>query len=57
MNQTILATVNINIGLGRDNPSLIIREGDHVPTLVNKLIENYQLPKKVYSIIMERVAQ
>jgi hypothetical protein len=57
MNQTILATVNINIGLGRDNPSLIIREGDHVPTLVNKLIENYQLPKKVYAIIMERVAQ
>jgi hypothetical protein len=57
MNQTILATVNINIGLGRDNPSLIIREGDHVPTLVNKIIENYQLPKKVYSIIMERVAQ
>lgn len=57
MNQRILATVNINIGLGRDNPSLIIREGDHVPTLVNKLIDNYQLPKKVYSIIMERVAQ
>jgi hypothetical protein len=57
MNQTILATVNINIGLGRDNPSLIIREGDHVPALVNKLIENYQLPKKVYTIIMERVAQ
>jgi hypothetical protein len=25
MNQTILSTVNINIGLGRDNPSLIIR--------------------------------
>jgi hypothetical protein len=57
MNQTILATVNINIGLGRDNPSLIIREGDHVPALINKLIENYQLPKKVYTIIMERVAQ
>jgi hypothetical protein len=57
MDHPILATVNINIGLGWDNPSLVIREGDHVPTLVNKLIENYQLPKKVYAIIMERVAQ
>ena len=39
----VLATVNINIGLGKDNPSLVIREGDDVPTLVNKLIDNYQL--------------
>lgn len=55
--EEVLATVNINIGLGADNPSLIIREGDHVPTLVNRLILNYNLPKKVYAIIMERVAQ
>lgn len=55
--QEVLATVNINIGLGADNPSLVIREGDHVPTLVNRLIHNYNLPKKVYAIIMERVAQ
>lgn len=55
--EEVLATVNINIGLGIDNPSLIIREGDHVPTLVNRLIHNYNLPKKVYAIIMERVAQ
>jgi hypothetical protein len=53
----VLATVNINIGLGKDNPSLVIREGDDVPTLVNKLIDNYQLPKKVFLIIMERVTQ
>ena len=53
----VLATVNINIGLGKDNPSLVIREGDDVPTLVNKLIDNYQLPKKVFVIIMERVSQ
>jgi hypothetical protein len=57
MEPTVLATVNINIGLGRDNPTLTIRQGDHVPALVNRLIENYQLPKKVYAIIMERVAQ
>lgn len=55
--QEVLATVNINIGLGTDNPSLVIREGDHVPSLVNRLISNYNLPKKVYAIIMERVAQ
>lgn len=55
--QEVLATVNINIGLGTDNPSLVIREGDHVPTLVNALISNYNLPKKVYAIIMQRVAQ
>mgnify|MGYP000867960806 FL=1 len=53
----VLATVNINIGLGKDNPSLVIKEGDDVPTLVNKLIDNYQLPKKVFLIIMERVSQ
>ncbi len=55
--EPILATVNINIGLGKHNPSLVIRPGDDVAQLVNQLIEHYSLPKKVYSIIMERVAQ
>lgn len=55
--EAILATVNINIGLGKQNPSLVIRQGDDVAQLVNQLIDHYNLPKKVYAIIMERVAQ
>ena len=54
---SILATVNINIGLGKDNPVLTIRKKDKIPELVDKLIQDYQLPQKVHSIIMERVKQ
>ena len=35
MDQSILATVNINIGLGRDNPSLIIRKHDNIDALIH----------------------
>ena len=55
--ESILATVNINIGLGKDNPVLTIRKKDKIPELVDKLIQDYQLPQKVHSIIMERVKQ
>jgi len=55
--EQVIATVNINIGLGKQNPSLVIRKDDNVPLLVNKLIEDYKLPKKVFAIIMERVSQ
>lgn len=51
----ILATININIGLGKDNPTLVIKANDNISNLIEKLIIDYQLPKKVHSIIMERV--
>ena len=38
---SILATVNINIGLGKDNPVLTIRKKDKIPELVDKLIQDY----------------
>ena len=53
----MIATVNINIGMGKDNPVLRIRASDDVSALVDQLIANYQLPKKVHSIIMARVTQ
>lgn len=53
----VIATVNINIGLGKNNPSLVIRENDSISVLVNKLIMDYNLPKKVYSIIMDKVKE
>ncbi len=52
-----IATVNINIGMGKDNPVLRIKASDDVSVLVDQLIANYQLPKKVHSIIMDRVNQ
>jgi len=29
--EQVIATVNINIGLGKQNPSLVIRKDDNVP--------------------------
>ena len=55
--ESILATININIGLGNENPIFTIRKYDNISTLVDKLIEDYQLPEKVHGIIMERVKQ
>ena len=55
--EPMIATVNINIGMGKDNPVLKIRASDDVSALVDELIANYQLPKKVHSIIMARVTQ
>jgi hypothetical protein len=57
MQKQILATVNINIGLMKDNPCLIIREGDDIHALVNNLIKEYNLPQKAYSLIINRVEQ
>lgn len=57
MDQSILATVNINIGLGKDNPSIIIKKNDNINILIHDLIKKYQLPDKVFSIIMDRVSQ
>ena len=34
----ILATVNINIGLGPKNPTLTIRASDNLADVINKLI-------------------
>ena len=53
----VLATVNINIGLGKNNPALTIRKTDNLEELVNQLINQYQLPKNVHQIIMQRVEQ
>ena len=53
----VLATVNINIGLGKNNPVLTIRKTDNLEELVNQLINQYQLPKNVHQIIMQRVEQ
>lgn len=52
-----IATININIGMGKDNPVLKIKANDDVSALIDKLIANYQLPKKVHSIIMNRVQE
>lgn len=53
----VLATVNINIGLGSKNPTLTIRASDNLADLINKLISDYQLPRTVHAIIMDRVQQ
>jgi hypothetical protein len=52
---SVLATVNINIGLGKDNPILTVRTGDNLSAKVDRLINDYQLPRKVHSIIMKIV--
>lgn len=52
-----MATVTINIGLEKNNPTLTIRPKDNLSELVNKLIKDYKLPKNVYAIIMEGVQQ
>jgi hypothetical protein len=52
---SVLATVNINIGLGKGNPSLVIKQGDNIAKVIDKLISDYQLPRKVHAIIMQRV--
>ena len=36
--ESILATVNINLGLGQDNPVLTIKKNDNISSLVDKLI-------------------
>ncbi len=35
----VIATVNINIGLGKANPSLIIKSGDNLSELIDRLIK------------------
>lgn len=50
-----VVTVNINIGLGKDNPVLTINPGDNLSAKVDRLISDYQLPRKVHSIIMRNV--
>jgi hypothetical protein len=50
-----LATININIGLGSSNPSLVIYSKDSIGEKVNKLIDEYKLPKHVYKIIMTQI--
>ena len=55
--ESILATVNINIGLGSGNPDLTIRANDNLSSLIDELILEYKLPQKVHGIIMERVKQ
>lgn len=52
-----MATVTINIGLEKNNPTLVIRPKDNLSELVDKLIKDYKLPKNVYAIIMEGVQQ
>jgi hypothetical protein len=53
--ESILATVNLNIGLGSKNPVLTIRANDNLSTLIDELVEEYKLPQKVHGIIMEKV--
>ena len=53
--EPILATVSINLGLEKNNPVLIIKKGDNVSEIVEKMIKDYQLPPKAYKIVMERV--
>lgn len=55
--ESVLATVKINIGLGNNNPTLIIRATDNLPALIDKLIRDYRLPKTVQPIILEAVNQ
>ena len=39
--QTILATVNINMGQGPNNPSLTITPNTDVPTMLQNFIRDY----------------
>jgi len=55
MNQVFTTTVTINTGL--EKRSLVIKQGDNLTEKVNKFIEDYKLPKKMYTIIMERITQ
>lgn len=50
-----LATVNINMGLGKDNPALIITSATNIPNLVASFIQSYQLPHSAYDAIMEAI--
>lgn len=50
MNQASTTTVTINTGT--EKRSLVIQQGDNITEKVNKFIEDYKLPKKMYTIIM-----
>lgn len=50
-----LATVNINMGLGHNNPVLIITRSTNVPRLVGDFIAKYSLPTSAYDAIMNAI--
>lgn len=50
-----LATVNINMGLGHNNPVLIITRSTNVPRLVGDFIAKYSLPTSAYDAIMTAI--
>ena len=52
-----LATINLNIGRGNDNPRLVIMPGDDVQQLVTDVVKQYSLPQQAYHVIMQRVSQ
>ena len=53
----VLATLNINIGLGKNNPSLVLYNNQDVNQTIAKFIKEYNLPQKAYFIIVEKVKQ
>lgn len=53
--QKTLATVNINMGLGKDNPALIITPTTDIPLLVSNFISSYQLPHSAYEVIISAI--
>jgi hypothetical protein len=54
---TVLATLHINIGLGKNNPSLVLHTNQDVNQTIAKFIKEYKLPQKAYFIIVEKVKQ
>jgi hypothetical protein len=54
MEKTI-ATVNINMGLGEQNPRLLITKNTNVPKLISQFISVYELPHSAYSVIIDAI--
>ena len=55
--EKILATVNINMGEGPNNPVLTIKYSTDVPRMLQDFIQKYQLPPETYAIIREKIEQ
>ena len=53
--ETVLATVNINMGHGQNNPVLTITPSTNVPQMLDHFIQKYQLPHETYDIILAKI--
>lgn len=42
----VIATVNINLGLGSSNPSLKITKETDIPSMIKKFVKEFKLPSE-----------